>query len=239
MSKVLNMSGGGGAQEMPTITVSSSGLITAQAGDAIATKQLSSADDTDFIPGNILSGCNLFGIDGMYPRENAITSSDKYGYGSQFFNARCEATEFNSDGTASDMGHGALVCVDFSPYDQPSGVTSVTSPSGIIVLAYSETKYLIVSLSDIFFQEEGDLFTSKAPNHGANCIRGMMVYRNGSTNIVIPIENHYVYAAGESSNFTVCWSYSPANAGLSVSTMNNFVSEAPYIYAALHFFYEE
>lgn len=50
MSKVLNMSGGG-AQEAPTITVSSSGLITAKAGDETATKQLSTQAAQTIMPG--------------------------------------------------------------------------------------------------------------------------------------------------------------------------------------------
>lgn len=56
--------GSGGAQEAPVITVSSSGLITAKAGDETTTKQLSSADDADFIASNIKSGVTIFGLSG-------------------------------------------------------------------------------------------------------------------------------------------------------------------------------
>ena len=56
--------GSGGAQEAPVISVSSSGLITATAGDEKTTKQLSSSDDTDFVAGNIKSGVSIFGKTG-------------------------------------------------------------------------------------------------------------------------------------------------------------------------------
>lgn len=50
MSKTLNMSGGG-SQETPVISVSSSGLITATAGDEAATKQLSTQAAETVTPG--------------------------------------------------------------------------------------------------------------------------------------------------------------------------------------------
>lgn len=56
--------GSGGAQEAPVVSVSSSGLITATAGDETTTKQLSSADDADFIASNIKSGVTIFGLSG-------------------------------------------------------------------------------------------------------------------------------------------------------------------------------
>ena len=66
--------GSGGAQKAPTISVSSSGLITATAGKKSATKQLSSSDDTDFVAENIRSGVELFGKTGTYGRTASISS---------------------------------------------------------------------------------------------------------------------------------------------------------------------
>lgn len=48
----------------PSISVSSSGVITASANGKSATKTLSSSDDSDFIASNIKSGVNIFGVTG-------------------------------------------------------------------------------------------------------------------------------------------------------------------------------
>lgn len=56
--------GSGGAQKVPEISVSSSGLITAKAGTKSATKQLDSSMDADFVESNIRNGVNLFGKKG-------------------------------------------------------------------------------------------------------------------------------------------------------------------------------
>lgn len=86
--------GSGGAQEAPVITVSSSGLITAKAGDETATKQLPTqaaktvwpgtysqtavasgkyttgsvtvAGDSNLAPENIREGCSIFGVTGTH-----------------------------------------------------------------------------------------------------------------------------------------------------------------------------
>lgn len=56
----------GGAQKTPEISVSSSGLITATAGNKSATKQLSSSMDSDFVASNIKSCVSIFGVSGSY-----------------------------------------------------------------------------------------------------------------------------------------------------------------------------
>lgn len=75
-------------QATPSVTVSSSGLITASAtqsagyvssGTKSDTKQLSSSDDADFIPSNIKSGVTIFGVQGTYsPSANIPTCSIKF-----------------------------------------------------------------------------------------------------------------------------------------------------------------
>ncbi len=60
----IHFKGAGGSQKTPTISVSSSGLITATAGKKSATKQLSSSMDADFVAANIKKGVNIFGING-------------------------------------------------------------------------------------------------------------------------------------------------------------------------------
>lgn len=50
--------------ETPVISVSSSGLVTAEANDLSATKQLTNADDSNFVPENIKSGVSIFGVTG-------------------------------------------------------------------------------------------------------------------------------------------------------------------------------
>lgn len=68
--------GSGGAQKAPTISVNSSGLITATAGKKSVTKQLSSSDDADFIAKNIKSGVNIFGVDGTMVQHSSGLFSD-------------------------------------------------------------------------------------------------------------------------------------------------------------------
>ena len=69
-------------QATPSISVSSSGLITASAtqsagyvssGTKSGTKQLSSSDDADFIPSNIKSGVSIFGVTGTFVGESSGT----------------------------------------------------------------------------------------------------------------------------------------------------------------------
>lgn len=70
-------------QATPSISVSSSGLITATAGDKSATHQLSSSDSSTFSESNIRKGVNLFGKTGtMRPMNTAnfndFTAGDGY-----------------------------------------------------------------------------------------------------------------------------------------------------------------
>lgn len=67
--------GSGGAQKAPTISVNSSGLITATAGKKSVTKQLSSNDDADFVSSNIGNGKEIFGVTGTYGRVADISSA--------------------------------------------------------------------------------------------------------------------------------------------------------------------
>lgn len=73
--------GSGGAQEAPAITVSSSGLITAKAGDETTTKQLSSADDANFSPENIKSGVSIFGKTGSLASMGVVQYVEAAAYG--------------------------------------------------------------------------------------------------------------------------------------------------------------
>lgn len=56
----------------PSISVSSSGVITASANGKSATKTLSSSDDSDFIASNIKSGVNIFGVTGSLSGGDSI-----------------------------------------------------------------------------------------------------------------------------------------------------------------------
>lgn len=69
-------------QATPSISVSSSGLITATAGDKSATHQLSSSDSSKFSESNIRKGVNLFGKTGtMRPMNTAIFNDFTAGNG--------------------------------------------------------------------------------------------------------------------------------------------------------------
>lgn len=69
-------------QATPIISVSSSGLITATAGDKSATHQLSSSDSSAFSESNIKKGVSLFGKTGtMQPVNTAIFDSYTVGNG--------------------------------------------------------------------------------------------------------------------------------------------------------------
>lgn len=74
--------GSGGAQKVPEISVSSSGLITATAGTKSATKQLSSSMDSDFVASNIKTGTTIFGLTGALAQivsENIRVTPDYFG----------------------------------------------------------------------------------------------------------------------------------------------------------------
>ena len=76
----IHIKGSGGSQKLPSISVNSSGLVTATAGNKIATKQLDSSMDADFVAGNIKSGVNIFGKTGTfngYERVPGIAAAGK------------------------------------------------------------------------------------------------------------------------------------------------------------------
>lgn len=63
-------------QATPSISVNSSGLITATAGDKSATHQLSSSDSSKFSESNIRKGVNLFGKTGTMRPMNTASFND-------------------------------------------------------------------------------------------------------------------------------------------------------------------
>lgn len=79
--------GSGDVQKTPTISVSSSGLITATAGKKKATTQLSSSHDSDFVAANIRSGKTIFGVAG-----SAIVSETRVAVGEFYGEATATAT---------------------------------------------------------------------------------------------------------------------------------------------------
>lgn len=89
--------GNGGSQKTPSISVNSSGLITATAGNKSATKQLSSSDDSDFIASNIKSGVSIFGVNGsLIPNYSSIFSEYTSGDGFIQFTANVGSKSSNT-----------------------------------------------------------------------------------------------------------------------------------------------
>lgn len=62
----------------PEIIVNSSGLVTATAGSKSATHQLSSTDDSNFVPKNIAKGVTIFGVTGTMSGEKTYAVSINY-----------------------------------------------------------------------------------------------------------------------------------------------------------------
>lgn len=95
-------------QATPSISVSSSGLITASvtqsggivtAGTKSATKQLSSSDDADFIAENIKKGYTIFGVTGTlnYIEPATVTVTNNHNYINDMF-----VSWINNDGTTGE-----------------------------------------------------------------------------------------------------------------------------------------
>lgn len=95
-------------QATPSISVSSSGLITASvtqsggivsSGTKSATKQLSSSDDADFIAENIKKGYTIFGVTGTlnYIEPATVTVTNNHNYINDMF-----VSWINNDGTTGE-----------------------------------------------------------------------------------------------------------------------------------------
>lgn len=71
--------GYGQGSHSPTISVAANGIITASCGGSSTTHTLSSADDADFIAGNIKDGVTLFGLLGTLSGGGDLPYEIKYG----------------------------------------------------------------------------------------------------------------------------------------------------------------
>lgn len=137
--------GSGGAQEPPTIGVLESGLIAAGPSDAtsadeVASHQLSSADDADFVAENIKSGITIFGVTGTYCETVQLTvvnnsssiiyvTAPSIGLGAAFaLQIPCAA----QNTTRINVTKNALIAVEMplGGYGSSGGLTSVSLPSG-------------------------------------------------------------------------------------------------------------
>lgn len=127
----------------PEISVNESGLITVSGqGLNAATHQLSSADDADFVAGNILKGVSIFGLAG--------TAEGPSGFTAIPIEVKTSTTEYTLDGTTitPDASYGSFAFplkgdgLYWFNYISglPAGLSSVVSR--FLVAKYVKTNYI-------------------------------------------------------------------------------------------------